>query len=184
MAAARPPGGVSGRDASAVIVRVHLPPALEALRRSQVKDASQGLPAHLTLLSPFVPSGKLDAALRAKLAAIIGRHFAFDYHLVGPKASADTIYAGLDSELPFMALQRDLAAAFPAYPIYEGKVHEVIPHVTVSGRETVFDRKILADRAWHALPTRRRAHAVEVIARGRLGRHWATVWRFRLGRAS
>ena len=168
--------------ASAVIIRVHLPPALESLRRTHVRDARRGLPAHLTLLSPFVPAGQLDAALRTKLAAIIGRHLAFDYHLIGPKASSDTIYAGLDSERPFLDLQRDLAAAFPDYPIYGGHDAEVIPHVTVSGREAVFDKRILADFAWHALPTRRRAHAVEVIARGRLGR-WATFWRFRLRQA-
>jgi 2'-5' RNA ligase len=171
---------VSASDASAVIVRAHLPPALEALRRAWVKDANRGLPAHLTLLSPFVRAGELDAALRRTLAAILGRHLAFDYHLVGPKASKDTIYAGVDSERPFLELHRDLAAAFPNYPIYEGKGGELVPHVTVAdGPSAIRDRRLVQDRAWHALPTRRRAHSVELIAPGP-DRRWATVWRFRL----
>ena len=171
---------MSARDASAVIVRAHLPPALEELRRAWVKDAGRGLPAHLTLLSPFVRAGELDAALRRRLATVVARHLAFDYHLIGPKASPDTIYAGVDSERPFLELHRDLATEFPDYPIYEGKGGELVPHVTVaSGRRAIKDRRLIEDRAWHALPTRRRAHSIELIAPGP-DRRWATVWRFRL----
>lgn len=171
---------MSKPDASAVVVRVHLPPAIEALRRAAVKDASRGLPAHVTLLSPFVRAGQLDAALRRRLAAILVRHLAFDYHLLGPKMSSDTLYAGVDSERPFLELHRDLATEFPEHPIYEGKGGELVPHVTVaSGRSAIKDRRLIEDRAWHALPTRRRAYAVDLIAPGRDAR-WATVWRFRL----
>lgn len=169
---------MSAPDASAIIVRAHLPPALEALRRASVKDASRGLPAHITLLSPFVRDGELDAALRRRLAGIFNRHLAFDYHLIGPKASSDTIYAGVDSERPFLELYRDLSVAFPDFPIYEVRDAEFIPHVTIAGGLAP-DKRIVTDRAWHALPTRRRAHTVELIAPGP-DRRWATVWRFRL----
>jgi 2'-5' RNA ligase len=163
---------------SALIIRAHLPPAIEAIRRKHVADAARGLPAHLTLLSPFASEKKLQPALRQQIAAVIARHTAFDYHLVGPKTSSDTIYAGVDSERPFLELYGDLAAAFPEYPLYERRNVEVTPHVTVAGGRTP-DKRILADRAWHVLPTRRRAYAVELIAPGR-DRRWATVWRFRL----
>lgn len=164
--------------ASAIIVRVHLPPTLEALRRAHVGDANKGLPAHVTLLSPFVREDALLPPLREEIAALLSSHHAFDYHLIGPKTSSDTIYAGVDSERPFLDLYRDLSAAFPDYPIYEDKAAEVIPHVTIAGASAP-DKRIVEDRAWHALPTRRRAHAVELIAPGLDGR-WATVWRFRL----
>lgn len=168
--------------ASALIIRVHLPPALEAVRRAHVKDAGRGLPAHVTLLSPFVPERDLRAPIRQKIADVVSHRYAFDYHLIGPKASSDTIYAGVDSELPFRELYGALSAAFPDYPLYDDRAATFLPHVTVSGREARFDQRLLADRAWHALPTRRRAHSVELIARGARGARgrWATVWRFRL----
>jgi hypothetical protein len=179
VATPRPSGGLSAPDASALIVRVHLPPALDALRRANVPDARLGVPAHLTLLYPFVPVGKLEPSLRRSIAAIVAHHVAFDYHLTGPKVWPDTIYAGVDSGRPFLEIHRELAAAFPDYPIYQARVGDLVPHVTVAEGPAVADARTVEDPAWHALPTRRRAYSLELIAPGRDGR-WSTVWRFRL----
>jgi 2'-5' RNA ligase len=170
---------VTEPDASALIIRVHLPAALERLRRASVDDAALGVPAHVTLLYPFIPAADLKSALRARIANVVEPHAHFDYHLHGPKAWPDTIYAALDPEAPFLQLHRELQAAFPDFPIYGGAVSEFVPHVTIAEGSAVGDPATLTDRAWHALPTRRMAHAVELMAPGSNGR-WSTVWRFRL----
>jgi 2'-5' RNA ligase len=164
---------------SAVIIRTRLPAGLERLRRRSVTDAADGVPAHLTLLYPFVEPGGLDPDVRRAIASVAGRHAPFDFRLAGPGRWPDTIYVAVTPSAPFVALQADLAAVFPAYPIY-GKPSDFafVPHVTVAEGSTVDDPATIADRAWVALPRPARADALEVIADDGGGSR--LVWRVRL----
>jgi 2'-5' RNA ligase len=169
------------RDQSAVIVRVDLPRALDRLRRRSVGDAADGVPAHVTLLYPFVAPDRLDRGVRAAIATIARYHAAFDYTLEGPARWPDTIYASVRPTGPFLAIHRELARAFPDYPIYGRPApFELIPHVTVAEGELVDDPSRLTDPAWSTLPVPRRAVALEVIASDSSGR-WRPVWRLPLG---
>jgi hypothetical protein len=81
---------------------------------------------------------------------------------------------------PFVALQADLAAAFPGYPIYgEGSGFAFVPHVTVAEGSTAADPASIADPAWATLPHPVRAVALDVIADEGAGSR--LVWRVRLG---
>jgi 2'-5' RNA ligase len=174
------PGGPS--DRSAVIVRAALPPALERLRRRSVGDASVGVPAHLTLLYPFVAPARLGPAVRRSLAAIAAATDPFDYSLAGAATWPDTIYVAVEPAEPFAALQRRLGAAFPDFPIYGMESGFVfVPHVTVGEGAAVHDPAALADPGWRALPRPGRAAAIEVIARP-TDAPWRTIWRLPLGR--
>lgn len=168
---------------SAVIVRTRLPAGLERLRRRSVADSEDGVPAHLTLLYPFVEPAGLDAEVRRTIASVAGRHAPFDFRLAGPGRWPDTIYVAVMPADPFVALQADLAAAFPAYPIY-GKPSSFafVPHVTVAEGSTVDDPATIGDPGWAVLPRPSRAEALEVIADDGGGSR--LVWRVRLtGRA-
>jgi 2'-5' RNA ligase len=168
-------------DQSAVIVRVALPRALDRLRRRSVEDAADGVPAHVTLLYPFVAPGRLNGAVRATIATIARRHAAFDYSLGGPARWPDTIYASVEPAAPFLAIHRELARAFPDYPIYGRPApFELVPHVTVAEGDFVDDPARMTDPAWSTLPARRKALALEVIASDAKGR-WRLVWRLPLG---
>jgi 2'-5' RNA ligase len=168
---------------SAVIIRTRLPAGLERLRQRSVMDAQDGVPAHLTLLYPFIEPAGLDAGVRRTIVAVAGRHAPIDFHLAGPARWPDTIYVAVTPADPFVALQADLAATFPAYPIY-GKPADFafVPHVTVAEGLTVDDPATLADPGWATLPQPARAAALEVIADDGGGSR--LVWRIRLtGRA-
>ena len=184
MAPTTPPRPLTGparqRDQSAVIVRVALPPALDRLRRRSVEDAIDGVPAHVTLLYPFVAPDRLDRGVRATVAMIARHHAAFEYELDGPARWPDTIYASVEPVEPFLAIHHELARAFPDYPIYGRPApFELIPHVTVAEGELVDDPSRMTDPAWSTLPVRRRAVALEVIASDDTGR-WRLVWRLPL----
>jgi 2'-5' RNA ligase len=171
---------VAEEPASAVIVRAHLPAGLERLRRRSVPDAPDGLPAHLTLLYPFVEPSRLDRSVRAAAGAVAARHAPFDYRLVEAAQWPDTIYVAVEPTKPFVALQTDLAAAFPDHPIYgEPPGFAFVPHVTVAEGPASEDPSLLEDPAWTSLPRAARAVALEVIANR--GRGWRLVWRLRLG---
>lgn len=165
---------------SAIIVRTTLPPGLESLRRRSVEDSAVGVPAHLTLLYPFVGEAGRSVELRTAIAEVVARHPAFDYVLAGPARWPDTIYAAVEPLEPFVRLQADLAAAFPGFPIYGPDwANEYVPHVTLAEGPAVNDPATIADGGWRALPARRRAAAVELIAAPPDDR-WRTIWRIPL----
>src|SRR5262245_65992837 len=107
-------------DQSAVIVRVRLPDELEGLRRRSVADAAAGVPAHITLLYPFVAPERLEAFVRRRLTAVAHGTDALDIVLDGPRRWPGAIYAGILPPEPLVRLQGELAASFPDHPIYGG----------------------------------------------------------------
>ena len=125
---------------SAIVVPIVLPAALEAIRLSHVDNARLGVPAHVTLLFPFVPApditGQVVARARAAIAGIAG--FDVTFHEVtsfdpGP-ASEGVVWLAPDPPRPFRAMTESLGAAFPDHPPYEGLHDEVIPHLTLAER--------------------------------------------------
>lgn len=166
--------------ASAVIVRAKLPAGLERLRRrgDGSGEGARGVPAHVTLLHPFV--GDLDPSIRRAVATVAARHGPFDYTMIGPARWPDTIYVAVEPIEPFVRLQADLAAAFPDYPIYgEGWDFEFTPHITVAEGHAVEHEDVTRSEAWAALPMPARAAWLEVIAGD--GAKWDLVWRVPLG---
>jgi 2'-5' RNA ligase len=167
---------------SAVIIRAYLPEGLERLRRTNVTDVMDGVPAHVTLLYPFARSDELDPAVGRKIASVAARHAAFDYKMTGPERWPDTVYVAVEPVERFIRLQADLAAAFPEYPIYgEGSDFEFSPHITVAAGRAVDDPKTVRDVASAALPLAARAAWLDVIATE--GAKWDLVWRVPLGRS-
>ena len=168
---------------SAVIVRVELPADLDRLRRRCVRDAALGVPAHVTLLYPFVEPAALTADIRRTVDSIASTHSSFSFELSGPLQWPDTVYAAVDPDERFLAIHRDLAAAFPGYPIYGRPGFELIPHVTIAEGDRVGDPATLQDAAWSALPVTRSVEALDVIAQADDGR-WEPVWSAPLARPS
>ena len=166
---------------SAVIVRAQLQAGLEGLRRRCVEDATDGLPAHLTMLYPFVAPERLTRSVRSAIDDVSLRHEPFSYTLSGRAIWPDTAYVAVDPVAPFIALQADLAAAFPAFPIYGTEAtFDFVPHVTIAEGRSIDDAATLESPAWASLPRAARASALEVIAK--VGSApWRTVWRIGLG---
>jgi len=156
---------------------VKLPPRLERLRRRHVPDAPLGVPAHQTLLYPFVPADVLDATVRARLATIFTTTPAFDFELAKIARWPDTLYVRPAPAAPFASLATRLAEAWPEYPLY-GRGVGFAAHVTIAEPADALSDAELAE-ACTELPARRRAAVATVIAEGRDG-HWRTRWRFRL----
>jgi 2'-5' RNA ligase len=172
---------VTRQPASAVIVRTRLPAGLERVRRRSATDADYGIPAHLTLLYPFVEPEALDEAVRRRIATVAANLDPFEYCLLGAARWPQVIYVAVAPVEPFVALQADLARAFPDHPIYgEPADFAFVPHVTVAEGPSVDDPATADDPGWAALPRPARAAALEVIARD--GGPWRLVWRLRLRR--
>ena len=90
------------------------------------------IPAHVTLLSPFVPPDEVSDGLVSELSSLFGDVVAFSFVLDEVCAFPDgTVYLAPEPSSPFRQLTHALARAFPEYPPYEGRFETVVPHVTV-----------------------------------------------------
>jgi 2'-5' RNA ligase len=166
---------------SAIIVPVELPIALRRLRDGLDPSAAAGVPAHVTLLYPFVPSEALDDGVRAEVGRIIASQSAFPFVLAHAGRWPGVVYVAPEPAAPFTRLIERLAAAYPEYPPYGGAhaIADIVPHLTVAQS----DRTDYLDAAAHALPgllpVRDVCREAWLIARD-AGERWRTVWRLPL----
>jgi 2'-5' RNA ligase len=146
-----------------------------------VSSAALGVPAHLTLLYPFVAPADLTDHDRRRIARILDHHPAIDYQLGPIRAWPTALYLEVRPVAPFERLVEALVAVYPAWVPYGG-VSPFIPHVTVAELLPADSRQI-ADPLRFAdprRPLRRRAERAILIVQDQAGR-WHTRWRFNLG---
>jgi 2'-5' RNA ligase superfamily len=149
---------------TALIVEVpEAEPAVHELRLQHDSSAALGVPAHITILFPFVDGADVD---EDALADLFSRFPAFDFVL----DRVDWFQEGVvwlhpAPSLPFVDLTAAVEQRWPDYPPYEGIFDEPIPHLTVS--ETPID---FAPQ----LPIASRAHQVTLIERDESSGRWST----------
>jgi 2'-5' RNA ligase len=95
-------------------------------------SARRNVPAHVTILYPFMPPGLVDADVIERLAAIAGAVPCFDYRLARMKRFPVAMYLDPEPGDSYAALTDAVFRAFPDYPPFEGKFETVVPHVTVA----------------------------------------------------
>ncbi len=145
---------------SAIIVPVQVPMAVSRLRERMDPSAAQGVPAHVTLIYPFMPPGLLKDDVRRVIEEIVAAEPLFQLELVSVERWPNIVYLAPQPSDPFRRLTGALAAAFPDYPPYEGAHPDVVPHLTVA-QDVPEDWLAAAEHALPAtLPIR------DVVARG------------------
>jgi len=169
------------RGQSALIVPVELPAELARLRDGLDPSAAAGVPGHVTLLYPFVPSVLLDESVFAAVAAIADTVAAFSFKLAQVQRWPDVVCLLPDPGEPFSRLIVALASAFPEYPPYGGAhaVADVVPHVTIAQSARTDDLDAAAAALPRMLPVHAQSGEVRLIARHQ-GQLWRTAWSYRL----
>lgn len=164
---------------TALIVPVSLPAAVEQFRLAHVPTARDGMPAHVTLLYPFLEATAIDAAVRTRIAAVAGAHRGFAFRLSGIERWPSSAHLRVEPAAPFEALVAALVQAFPDYPPYAGE-YPFVPHVSLAEDDpNASFGPIEADLERLAAETFR-AESVVFVARER-GR-WLDAAAFPLGR--
>lgn len=165
---------------TAIIVPVpEAEPLVSRWRARFDKHAAQGVPAHITLLSPFVPVSQLDAALPVLREILAGPppDFRFEDLTVFPggRDASGQLRPGLAVLTPkpddwFLDRSRALCRRFCLLP-YGGRYgRDVHPHLTVAygsldrAEQEARFAAIAADLA-PALPLRCRPGAARVLVR-------------------
>jgi 2'-5' RNA ligase len=164
---------------SGIVVRVAVPPALERIRRRWDKAAAAGVPAHVTVLYPFIAPADLDPSVRRALAEIAASHRPFDVRFARVGRFPTVVYLSPDPSEPFTRLTEAISARFPEFPPYQGAFDVVIPHLTITdGANAPLDE--IEREAAASLPFERRVTTLELLVEDDAGR-WRSRWRVRLG---
>jgi 2'-5' RNA ligase len=149
--------------------------------RLRYDNASLGIPAHVTLIFPFVPAGELSAELSAELSELFGAQPAFLFSLPRVARFPEVAWLAPDPDDPFRRLTELLSTRYPRFPPYEGIHDEVIPHLTVGHGDAAFQDEVEAALAPH-LPIAASAREITLLVEDQSGL-WRVGERFPLGRA-
>lgn len=171
------PGARPGEDARAAAVVPHgwesalliavpeAEPAVGEYRARLDSSARDGVPAHLTVLYPFLPPASIDGAVLASLRRLFAgfSSFAVTLDRIG-WFGQEVVWLGPCDERPFRALTGAAFAAFPGCPPYGGRYADVIPHLTIGDRSDPAELRAAAEAIRPYLPVTAVAAEVTLMA--------------------
>ncbi len=148
--------------------------------RLRYDNASIGVPAHVTLLSPFVTAEDVDDRLLTDLRDLFASHRHFEYSLPRVARFPEVAWLAPEPDKPFRELTESIFERYPAYPPYEGIHDDVIPHLTVAIADEALKDEIEAALTPH-LPIEAQAKRVTLLVEDASGK-WRSSEHFPLGR--
>ena len=167
-------------DTSALYVEV---PAAEPVvadhRMTYDPAAAAGIPAHVTVLYPFLGPDEIDAEVDHRLRAICGgiAPIAVRFERVG--RFPDVAWLAPEPVAPFRALTDAVAEAWPDHPPYGGAFEEVVHHLTIADGAPEEVLESIARDVAPSLPLVQRIDSVTLAMR-RSGT-WSVFERYPLG---
>jgi 2'-5' RNA ligase len=136
-------------------------------------SAARGVPAHVTVLYPFVPPSDIDAGLIDKLSAAIVAvpRFEATFETTG-WFGTDVLWLDPQPDERFRTLTTAVVEAFPDYPPYGGAFEDVVPHLTVGDNAEPPELRAVEERVRPQLPINLAVTAAALW----VGRNAAASW--------
>lgn len=161
---------------------VALFPAADAVvqgwRAEHDAAAARGVPAHVTVLFPFLPAERITDHDLSELRAIFAAQQAFEVKFGSCGRFPDLLYLAPEPAEPFRALTRAVTARWPEAPPYGGAYDEVVPHLTVANGVDGAAMDAVEAELSPRLPVRERVEQVELFTFD--GATWRSRRRFPL----
>jgi 2'-5' RNA ligase len=167
---------------------VEVPQAEEtvgSLRQRFDASASLGVPAHITVLAPFMAPELITDRVMAQISVALQGVAPFEFSLARVGRFATTAYLAPEPPEPFIELTTRLVRNFPAYPAYGGEFSTIVPHLTVAHGDaewTAIAEAELMSRLEASNPIRSLCTAVDLLEDST--GHWKRLVRFELGNNS
>ncbi|MFI0219960.1 2'-5' RNA ligase family protein [Streptomyces lydicus] len=116
-----------------LIVRVpDAEPAVRAWRERFDPSAQAGVPAHVTVLFPFLDENRIDARVYSTLTDVLGSHHAFDLRFESFGRFPGVLYLAPEPDTQLRLLTEVIADRWPEAPPYGDQFTEIVPHLTVA----------------------------------------------------
>jgi 2'-5' RNA ligase len=120
-------------DQTALIIAV---PEVEALvgpfRAQYDPAAAEGVPAHVTVLYPFLPPRQIAERVVESLHDIFAALPGFATTFSETRRFPGVLYLAPFPDTPFRRLTEGVVSVFPDAPPYGGQFSDVVPHLTVA----------------------------------------------------
>lgn len=94
--------------------------------------ARLGVPAHITVLYPFVAPAAITSAVYAGVRHAIAGITSFRFQLTEVRQFPGILYLAPEPAAPFASMTAAMANAFPAHPPYGGRFASIVPHLTIA----------------------------------------------------
>ncbi|OJF15456.1 2'-5' RNA ligase family protein [Couchioplanes caeruleus] len=158
-------------------------PAVARHRARLDRAASWGVPAHITIVYPFLAPAAVTATVPAELREAIGAIPRFTATLTHVDWFGTTVaWLAPTPSAPFKALTHAVTARFPEAQPYEGAHPDVVPHLTIGHDHPHDTLRAAADDAATHLPLTADITAVHLIQGiPAPGGPWRTTATFPLG---
>jgi ribosomal protein S18 acetylase RimI-like enzyme len=183
------PSSLPAAESALVILVPTAEGLVKPFRARHDPSAALGVPAHVTLLYPFLPPHQIGTTTHGTLRTFFAGQHAFDFSVTTLKRFESPIavlYLALEPAEPFGQLTLALGGLYPDLPPYRGKFAQIVPHLTVAQAPDAGTLDAIIDqfaRASHdRLPIAATAREVALLD-NQSGR-WETRAVFALGHAA
>lgn len=181
-------GGGPGWETALLLPVPAAEPAVGRHRARLDEAARDGVPAHITVLYPFLPPAGISEPRLASLRGLFARIAAFEFTLdrIG-WFGEEVVWLGPRDPAPFTALTSLVFAAFPSCPPFGGQFPVVIPHLTIGNASRPQAMRAAAELVRPCLPIEAAAAEVTLMTGPRPGApgtppgQWRTIATFPLG---
>jgi 2'-5' RNA ligase len=171
---------MAGGRTALVVVVAEAETTVAHLRLQLDPVARLGVPAHVTVLFPFMPPSEIHDDVMVRLAALFRTVPAFTHNFVRSAWFGDEVlWLASDAAQVFRSLTRLVWTAFPAYPPYEGQFDEVVPHLTIADHGPPGEMQAAERTVQPHLPITAITRAVTLMAEQPSGR-WEAAESFAL----
>lgn len=151
-------------------------------RMSLDKAASWGVPAHVTVLYPFLPPDRIDDDVLAAVGEIARAVPRFGVTLTHVDWFGDTVvWLAPQPGQPFRSLTDLVCRRFPETPPYGGAHTDVMPHLTIGRDAPNHELRRAADAVSASLPIHAHIDVVRLISGSPEPDSWHTLVEFALG---
>jgi hypothetical protein len=156
-------------------------PVVGRFRERLDPGARLGVPAHVTVLFPFIPPARLDEAVLGQLADLFAAVPRFSFRLAATRWFGDqVVWLAPSDPGPFAALTRRVVEAFPAWPPYGGQFAEITPHLTVGDGQPLDDLRAAEEAVRPLLPVAGEVTTVSLVTQEVAGGQFARAAAFAL----
>ncbi|HEV8054228.1 MAG: 2'-5' RNA ligase family protein [Chloroflexi bacterium] len=175
----------SRRETALVIPVPAADPLVGGWRDRFDPSARAGIPAHITILYPFLDASTVDDRVISELRAQFSRENPISFALVAVKHFVPSVlYLEPRPSQPFSRLTMEVWSLYPDHPPYGGRFRNVVPHLTIGEgpHESQYDE--IERQLKGSLPVGAVADRVVLMEQEAPGGRWRTRAEFLLGRAS
>lgn len=137
---------ITGEQSALVLLVPEAETLVKGFRERHDPAAADGMPAHITVLYPFMAPKDIREEVLDELGDTFSHHKQFRLQLSEVKRWPSVLYLAPTPETPLRALTQAVVERYPSYPPYEGEFDDVTPHLTVADVENAGQLGAISDR--------------------------------------